>query len=217
MFKKILVTFAIFLSGCAAQVTQLNVADIEKSSAIPVKDERPETEKQKEIFSLLISSDAYGIYRIADEVLAPPAIRLFQHRAYEKFAASTSPLDIKVNHFVIYQNVQSELRRSAIGAGIGGAIGALAAGSATTDPAGVSSSLADIKSFDALEKDEFKRALYSENENPGKGSVAVIYIDTEINGRRVFTRSIAPLKAQNSENPFISGLEASIKYHLAQY
>ena len=215
--KKLLLAALVLLSGCATQVVSLNVPEIERSAQVRVQDLRPPIEKQGEIFSLLITNDAYAIYRIAEDTTTPAAIRLLQHRAHETLGARSVPLEIKVHHLVVYRNMQAEFRRSAIGAGVGGIIGALIAGETVKDPSGIVSSLADEKAFSALGETEFKRALYNEQENPGRGSVHIAYLESEINGKRVFTRTLAPMKAKEGENPLTNVLEASIKFHLAQY
>jgi len=215
--KKLLLTLMILLTGCASQVTNVKVPGIERSESLRVKDMRPEIEKQSEIFSLSISNDAYAIYRVAESAVAPPAIRILQHNLFEKLGTGAQAPEVKVMHLVIYQNRQSELRQSVIGAAIGGVLGSLAAGQATTDPTGVANSLVDSKAFESLASTEFKRALYTEQENPGRGSVYVIYIETEVQGKRVFTRGVAPIKAKADESPFAFALESSMKFHLSQY
>lgn len=161
----------------------------------------------------MITSDAYAIYRVAESASAPPALRLLQHRAYEMRTGS-APLELKVHHLVVYRNLQSELRRGAIGAGIGGIIGALVAGQSVTDPSGAVSSLADPGVFNSLSATEYKRALYTEQENPGRGSVHIVYIETEISGKRVFTRTMAPMRVKDGENPLAIALEAAVRFHL---
>lgn len=205
------------LSGCAAQVVTVNIPEIERSVPAQITDLRPEKEKQSEIFSLLVTSDAYAIYRIPDSAIVPQATRLFQHRAFEKLGADNGPLDIKVHHFVVYRNLQSELRRGALGAALGGAIGAVLAGQVKTEPSGIVTTLVDAKAFEMPDDAEFKRALYTEQENPGRGSVHVIYIETEIRGKRAFTRTIVPIKSNTEESPLVSALDAATGFHLTQY
>ena len=217
VLKKLLLTMMVLLSGCATQVVPLNLQGVERSEQVRVQDLRPPVEKQGEIFSLMITNDAYGLYRVAEAATAPPAIRLLQHRAYEGLAAKADPLQLKVHHLVVYRNMQSELRRGAIGAGLGGVIGAVIAGNTVTDPSGAVSSLADAKAFESLGATEFKRALYTEAENPGRGSVHIVYIETEMNGKRVFTRTMIPVKVKEGENSLIVALESAVKFNLAQY
>jgi hypothetical protein len=215
--KKLLPVLLILIAGCAAPQATVSVPGIERSESAPVRDLRPESEKQAETFSILVTSDAYAIYRVAENTVNPPARRLLQHRAFEKFGAATTPPEITVHHLVIYRNHQAEFRRSAIGAGIGGVIGGLVAGAYTTDPTGVTNSLVDGKVFESLRPTEYRRALYTEQENPGRGSVHIIYMETELQGKRVFTRAVAPVRGKEGENPLIAALESSIKFHLSQY
>jgi len=202
------------LSGCATQVVPLNVSGIEKSEQARVEDLRPVLEKQAENFSLLITSDAYALARVAEGITSPSPIRLFQHRAYETLPAASN---IKVLHLVVYRNSQSELRRGAIGAGLGGIIGAVAAGQSVSHIGGPVATLADRGAFDSVATAEYKRAVYTDEENPGRGSVLVIYVETEVDAKRVFTRTLAPLRAPAGESPFLNALEASFRYHLDQY
>lgn len=215
--KKLLAIAAVTLAGCAGQIANPNVTDIDRSASVPVKDLRPVTESKAETFSLLISSDAYATYRVADDSITPAGTILLRHRAYEKFGANSQPPVIQVHHFVAYRNFQSELRRGAIGAALGGAIGAVAAGQLPTTVPGASCTSVDRTAFDSLVSDEFKRALYTEQENPGHASVHIVYIDTEINGKRVFTRTLMPLKTEESGNPYVLALEAAVSCQLSQY
>ncbi|MDQ2735457.1 MAG: hypothetical protein M3Y55_10805, partial [Pseudomonadota bacterium] len=209
-----LIAVMVVISGCAAQVTTLKVPGIEKSAQTPLQDARPPMEKQGENFSLLITSDAYAIARVAETISTPTPIRLLQHRASETLQPQSS---VKVLHLVVYRNSQSELRRSSIGAGLGGVIGAVIGGQSVTSVSGAKSSLADREAFDSAAPDEYKRALYTEAENSGRGSVLVIYVETEVNGKRIFTRTLAPLVAKEGESAYLNALESSFKYHLDQY
>ena len=85
-------------------------------------------------------------------------------------------------------------------------------------PSGSTSSVGDPKAFESLSGgEEHKRALYSEDENPGRGSVLVTYVDTEINGKRVFTRTVSPLRGGEDKSPLVDALEDSFRFHLSQY
>jgi hypothetical protein len=207
--RKLFLALLVMLAGCAT----MTVPGIERSESVQVKDLRPKTEKESESFSINVFNDAYATYRVADSAITPPAIRLLQHRAYEKFGASNAPLEIKIHHLVVYRNFQAELRRG----GISAIPGVLVYGQVTTAPAGIASSLVDGKTFESLAATEYKRSLYSEQENPGRGSVLVVYVETEIQGNRIFTRTLAPAKEKNGVNPLIAAIEASIKFNLAQY
>jgi surface antigen len=215
--KALLFSLVVLLSGCATQVVPLNVTGLESSEATQAQDLRPPKEKQGEIFSLLITSEAYATYRIADSSLTPSAIRLLQHRFHERFGSASKAPELKVYHLVIYRNMQAEFRRSAIGAGIGGALGAVIGGQSVKSLDGSTSSRVESANFDALESAEYKRSWYTEAENPGRGSVHVIYIETEANGKRVFTKTISPMTAKSGEIPIVTAIEAAVSYHLSQY
>lgn len=216
--KKLLLVLAVaLLSGCAAQVANLKVEGVERSEQVRLQDLRPPLEKESEIFSLVITNDAYATYRVAESTTAPTAVRLLQHRAFETLQKpGAAPLDVKVNHLVVYRNLQAEFRRSSLGAAFG-AIGAVVAGNTVVEPSGISHSSVDANAFDALATTEFKRALYTAAENPGRGSVHIVYIETEIGGKRVFTRTVGPLRMPEGQNSLAVVIESAIKHQLAQY
>jgi hypothetical protein len=216
MRKSLLLALVLLVTGCATSVTKLDLPGIERSASVKVQDLRPETEKKSEIFSMLITSEAYATYRVSDAALDPSAIRLLQHRAYEKYADSGTPLSIKVHHLVVYRNLQSQLRKSAIGAGLGGVIGAMIAESTVQNLDGTSNALIDNpKSFDLLADTEYKRAFYTDSENPKHASVLIVYMDIEMQGKRTFTRTVAPI-VPNAGDPLQSAVEAAIRYQLSQ-
>jgi hypothetical protein len=84
----ILLLSSMLFVGCAAPIVKVDIANIKDSDAVNVVDLRPASEKENEIFSLAITSEAYGTYRRADSLLNPSAPRILQHRAYEKFNAT---------------------------------------------------------------------------------------------------------------------------------
>ena len=217
--KNLLAVIALVaMTGCATKApSMLNVQGGEQSEKLVVPDLRPAVEKQGEMFSLLITSDAYGIRRLDEAATTPSAVRLLQHRTFEVLGSQAGMSSLKVRHLVVYQNAQSTLRRGALGAGLGGVIGAVAAGATAGEYSGVKNSLADEKSFEAQASSEFKRALYTEAENPSRGSVYVVFIETELNGKHVFTRTLAPVKQDKGQDALAMALESSVKYHLAQY
>lgn len=215
--KRILILAAIALGGCAAPVTKLHIAGLDRSDKVPVSDLRPKIESEGESFSGNIFSDAYALYRIADSAVFPPAVRLLSHRAFERFGGLADATELKVRHFVVYRNLQAELRRVAIGSGIGGVLGAVAVGPAVTASNGTSKIVNDLAAPLSVGMDEYKRALYTEAENPGKGSVYIVYIETELKSKRVFTRTVAPVKSKEGEMPLGMAVEAAIAFHLGQY
>jgi hypothetical protein len=140
-----------------------------------------------------------------------------QHRAFETFGLGAAATNITVHHLVVYRNMQAELRGGALGAAIGGGVGAALAGAATKNLDSGNTVLVDRSVFDSFADEEYERAFYSPQENPGRASVYIVYVDTEIGGRRFFTRTLSPMKTKESENALNFALETAIQRHLSQY
>ena len=216
MKRHLLVLLALACAGCAPVVTKVNVADIAKSDTMHVTDQRPASEKESKIFSLLITSKEYGVIRAGDVHLSPGPVRLLQHQVYEKFAAEGGTHAVTVYHFVIYQNMRSQLRAGAVGAGLGGVLGAVAGNAMANHDAASQTRLVDEMSFNSI-SEEYLRGQYDATENPDKASVYVIYVDTDIDGKKVFTRTVASMKPHGNENPLVDAVDLAIKNHLARY
>ncbi|HJU82977.1 MAG TPA: hypothetical protein VJ600_02090 [Holophagaceae bacterium] len=209
--KRALLCIGLLMVGCTPPVTHIDIPALKNSESVVVKDLRPDTEKQSTIFSLSIMSKAYGTYRKGDEVLDPPMIQVLRHRVFEKFGASQGANEIKVHHLVIYLNAKSALRKGVFGGAIGAAVAAKA-------KVNLVASLEDPKAFDELTgESEYKRALYTEQENPDKASVYVMYLDAEINGKRVFVKTMSPTAAPDKQNALTLAVESTVKYYLDQY
>lgn len=216
MKKTILLAALVFL-GCV-QPIKVDVPDIEKSQSVVAKDLRPLSEKESKVFSVLIVSPSYGIFRRGDEFLTPSAPRLLQHRVFQKFSSNTQPVEVTIHHMVVYLNGRAATTRSALAGGLGGMAGAgIAATTATNNNVNLLSTLADRQTFDSLAEDEYKRALYTDIENPENASVFVVYLDAEINGKRVFVKTMTPADAKDSQNPLATAVESTIQYYLSQY
>jgi hypothetical protein len=108
------------------------------------------------------------------------------------------------------------MRSAAVAVGTA-SVGVFGGGSSTKPLETASSSLADRDAFDAARTEEHRRALNSEKENPQQSVVYVVYIDTEIGGRRVFTRTLAPFGNPRKKLLLEEALEAAVKFHLEQY
>ena len=214
----VLTILAVLTVGCAAPTAMVNIPNIEKSALLEISDARPEEEKENEMFSFSITSDAYGVYRRGDELINPNPLRIFQHRIHERFLQNETPIKIKVNHFVVYMNLQSELRKGVAGGLLGGVVGAaIASGTQKYGIDGLAS-LVTQEGFMAI-KDEYQRALYTEEENPEKVSVYVVYLDAEIDEKRVFIKVITPttLPEGNKRHPHVAAVETAISYFLDQH
>jgi len=211
-----LVFVSIFVFGCAAPTIMVEVPNIEKSSSMDLVDLRPQSEKENKIFSLSITSEAYGTYRRGDKLLDPSMVRIFQHRVFEKYAELEDVPEVKLHHFVVYMNLKSELRRGVTGGLLGGVVGAAVASG--TQKYGIDglASITTTEEFNAFEK-EYKRALYTEEENPDKVSVFKVYLEAEIDGKRIFIETMTPTKLPDNKNPHVAAVETAIAYFLDQY
>lgn len=218
--KMLFALSALTIAGCASQppVPPPEFPGLEQSDKITIQDLRPHTESEKEIFSLLITSDAYAIYRVADTATKPTGPRLLAHRAYETLPELSKQPSIKVLHFVTYANLQSQLRKNSLLAGFTGPIG-VALMADKTFPAGeVLTTQIDSQSLDKTEgKEEYTRAYFTAEENPKKSPVNLIYIDTEILGKRVTTRCLVPPIASRPHLFLVEAYDMCIANHLALY
>jgi|GEM_PF-591419 len=217
MKRYIVVLWMLACTGCAPVTTKVNLPDIAKSDSLSITDLRPASEKENKIFSLLISNDKYGIIRTGDARLSPSPVRLLQYQAFDKFNASGHLPKVGVYHFVVYQNTKTQLVAQTTGAVAGGLIGALIAQSITDHDVQANTKLFDEKTFNVQPGDEYQHGLFSKSENPDKGAVYIVYIDTDIDGKKVFTRTIAPIHKHGDQDPLASAVQLAIKNHLNHY
>lgn len=215
MKQLLVIACAISLSACAAKTFQYDVAGIDQSESAQVVDRRPASEKKSELFSSLITSKKYGLYRRGDEIMQPPSLRVLQHRAFEKFGADAGP--IEVEHFVIYMNLKSELRRGAIGGALGGLIGAAVAAGTKKNEVPSVSEVITFADFAAMADEEYMRALYTQEENPNKASVMIVYVGGSMGGKRVMTRTMVPTKLPEGQIPHAAAVEAASTFFLDQF
>ena len=221
---------ALGLGACApGQPSRVDVPGIAASDP-GLEDLRPPAEKTAENMSLLIISEEYGIHRLPETRTDPTGIRLLAHRARQSLPPASRSAPIKVHHLVIYENIQAQLRAGAVavpGGAIGSAItSAVAAQPPTAAPAalgtsapdrlGVATIAIDPAVFAETAEKEGRRGLYTKEENPRRAPVRVIYIDTDIGGRRVASRSLVRLDA-SPEPALGETLDRAIGNHLALY
>ncbi|TJZ73213.1 hypothetical protein [Chitiniphilus eburneus] len=217
MKRLITLAIPIFLTACAsAPPVKFSVNDLDKSQIVAFQDVHPADENTQEVFSYIITSERYGIYRLGNIATDPSAMRLLQHRIYERFGEST-PTSVKVHHFVVYQNMQGSLRAGTIGS-VFGVLGAVIASSVANNDLGGSAAVIDPVLFTSTAGDnEWKRGISSVQENPNNGASLVTWLDVEINGKRVFVRSVSPLKVPDSRIPYVVALESTYDYLLKQF
>jgi hypothetical protein len=123
----------------------------------------------------------------------------------------------KLHHFVVYQNMRGEGKRMALGSLLG-PLGAIAAQS--TVPVGDGNNYMKMspEAFEAMSgDDEYKRAMYAEGEQKDGVSALIVFIESESEGKRHFTRSVVPVKREkdDTKSPYQKAVEAAIAYHLS--
>lgn len=218
MHRLLALLAAFALVGCASGPVKLPVDNLAASAATALKDVRPANEGTRDIFSLMITSDRYGYVRLAQDITEPTGPRLFSHRLQEKYGTEAVPATT-LHHFAVYMNNRSELRKFAVGAGIGGIIGAAIAGSTVKREGDAIHTIVDPARFAAESgEDEYKRAMYTEPEIPAGTTVFVVYIESESQEKRRFTRTVWPIKPMQAGDkiPLHQAMEAAIGFNLAQ-
>lgn len=113
--------------------------------------------------------------------------------------------------------MKSQFRHAAVDAGIAGMAGALVGNAIGSHEEMAQTSLVDEKTFDGMSGDEYQRGLYTQAEDPKKASVFIVYIDTSINGKRIFTRTIAPIVKKGDQSPLAYAVQLAIRNQLATY
>ena len=224
--KKLMLLLSLCLTACAStpKATRIDMPGPDLSVAVHVDDLRPASEKKDKIFSLLVTSSGYGIYRKGDSTLDPPAIQAFRRVAYESLGDEVTKAPITVHHLVVYANAKSALRKSSIGIGLGGALGGAIGGAVAgvsaqgAEPAqtNINQSIVDRNAFEKND-DEYERAYYTDAENPRHASVIVIYIDATIAGKRIFVKTMAPTTVQRGQDAYSVAVQSAIQYWLSQY
>lgn len=216
--KKLLLAFVVILSGCAVTPAKLEIAGLERSENVRLTDLRPASERTAETFGSLDFSKGFGIERLDEAALTPSPLRVLQHRAYERLRAQNDNLDLKVHHLVIYRNQQNIRRRSGMAASLGGLVGALVTYNLMNKHSISPTSLPVVESeFSAADVPEYMRATVDGKETSMQDGLHAVYIETESNGQRVFTKTFRPI-GQNDVNlslPVV--VDQAINYHLSQY
>jgi len=219
MKKLMLLVVPFLLFACTSIPLKVELPAEAYAITTPVQDLRPENEKKSEIFSLMITSSGYGIYRRGDEILDPPMTDLFRWYIYEKLGGNNKDLKIIIHHMVVYQNSKATLVANALSAGAAVARGQ-SPGSGVMTKGGtlvnMSQKLVDRDWFENV-KAEYQRAFYDQSENPTHAQVFIIYIDATVNDKRVFVRTIAPFFSTIPGIPLVQAIEAATQFYLEQY
>lgn len=216
MFRSLLcLTTLLLLSACAAPMLPLQVTNLNDSASLRVTDLRPKQEQLQEHFSLMVFNEAYGKSRIAVSDVQPPALRLLQHRAFESLPVAMRSGELKVRHLVVYRNMEAAGKSIAAGA-VGGVVGAVLLEANATRAQDGSISSTDRTAFDAAGTQEWKRAMYSIAENPTHLPCYIVFIETELDGRRAFTRTLMAGKLDTLNALLPTALDAAIRYNVEQ-
>jgi hypothetical protein len=217
LIQRLILCFALAsLVGCATGPVSLPVENLAASARTPVEDLRPKNEGTREYFSLLVTNEKYGYFRLAQDLTDPTGPRLFSHRLQEKYGAGPVP-STKLRHFAVYLNNRTELKSAALGIALGGVIGAAVASGTVKREGETVHTLVDAASYATLSgENEYKRAFYTDAELKAGTSAFVIFIESESQGRRRFTRTVSPTGPTQADqkNPLHRALEAAIHFHL---
>lgn len=216
MIGLLLVITFLNLTGCAVPV-KYEVPNLNQSAQFVVKDLRPEVERETKLFSFLITSKAYGVRRIGDGAEGLTPVRLMQHRVHEMLKPNSFGTEVKVHHFVSYINFRASAKRGALGAAIGGMFGTLLVSSTQSGlplPPGIS--YVDPEVFASSIEEEYVRGHYTEEENPNKSDVIVVFLDAEMNGQRTFLRRISRMDPNEKANHFMEAVDATIQAFLLE-
>ena len=208
---------SIALVGCAVTPAKLEVDNLAASEKTPVQDLRPPTEGTGDIFSFLITSDRYGYARSPLHLTNPSGPRLFTHRLQEKYGTGAVP-PTKLHHFAVYVNNRAELKAVALGATFG-AIGAVLANNMPKREGKVMHEVVDPARFAAESgEDEYKRAIYADPQNTASTSMFIVYIESELQQKRRFTRTVWPATAPKAgeKSPLQQAMDAAIEFNLSQ-
>ena len=189
MIKLVRIIGFVFLgfifSGCAHKPTMLNIPEFNKTTSKELVDLRPESEKQSKIFSLNMFNKAYGLRRQKDGHLSPNKLDIFKYRIYKAFPDAKN---VKVHHFVIYDNSVDQMRREMAG-----------------DYSSVSGSRVNSYGFEgegklitSSEFDVSEEYLRAKVTLPDNRNVYVSYLKAEIDGVSRFVRVITPSTVNNN-------------------
>ena len=118
-----------------------------------------------------------------------------------------------MHHLVIYRNVAGPGKRIA-GNAVGGVIGAAVGSALGNEGVDVGETSVERTAFESHSDEEWRRALYTRQENPRSELCFIVYIDTEFLGRRSFTRSVFSARMDDINRAVPLAVDAAIKQHL---
>jgi hypothetical protein len=121
MINKLILTLLlpVFLIGCAPSAYVINdtksSGSLGSKTTIIIEDMRPESDKNRSIGSLLVTSNEYGIWTIGDKQFDPHLIDLLKQNITKTTSKQTNqPKTIKINlkRLIIQANHQADLLQS---------------------------------------------------------------------------------------------------------
>ena len=203
MKKLILLLLPLLLAACATQ--RMPEADLAPSEALVVHDQRPAEESERKIMSLWRDSPAYGIFRGGQGNVHPTDMRLLQHRVFEHYGPHAV---LTVHHMVSYQNMREEILSNLHY----GLLPEALHPHISSEEIDAGAKLVDARRFEAETLDnEWKRGTYSEAENEQMGSVYIVYLDAEVEGKRAFIRYLAPAMLPDGKSAYSQDVEQCIR------
>lgn len=213
------ILIAIVVSACTTTAHQpFIINDLDPSNSVTIQDTHPLDENKSEAFSYLVSSERYDLFRLGFVAQNPSALRLLQQRANEHFGSQKS-VTIKIHHFAAYQNLQKSLRTSALNS----TLTVMRVPYTINQPDGNQfSNTISIINPEWFEKtsgdNEWQRGIPTPEETPTNGACLIIWLDVEINGKRLFLRSVSPsAKAEEIKKSYALALESTYSYLLKQF
>lgn len=117
--RKIALTFTISIMAACAQPKIIVKDDFSRgsvpSTTFAITDERPSTDKDYSMGSLLVSSDKYGIWTLGDEMFQPPVPILLRNvldKDISNWKHKPVSIDIKLKRLKFEANHQADLLAS---------------------------------------------------------------------------------------------------------
>jgi len=193
----------------------LAVSGTDGSAKFSVRDLRPSTEKESKTFSSSMANEAYGISRVGDDVVNSPVALLFR-RAFEKLDAPMEPDSVTLHHLVIYRSFKSRQAEVSVDA-VSNRVETILVRESSGLPAGMSSAVVSGDVFEAAGSREWLRGRCGASENPSNAVCYVVFIDAELAGKRMTTRTVYPrpnLGDVNTAVPTVTG--AAVLFHIAR-
>lgn len=124
MKKRYLLNYLFVLSmiglvGCAPPAYVIDDAvssgSLGSKTTVIVDDQRPESDKERSIGSLMVTSDDYGIWTLGDNQFQPPVLDVLKNSLLKRASTKSKPpktVTIKLKRLIINANHQADLLQS---------------------------------------------------------------------------------------------------------